>query len=110
MPSETKLKSHKRSSRFNIDGFHKPFHKDNDSNGGGDIVVHVLNGINANRRFELETNNNSWIRLEITVAKSNSFLIGNMNHHPNSKVEFIDRFENFIDFVLSEVKEMILRP
>ena len=71
--SETKLKSHKLTSCFNIDGFPEPFRKDNDSNGGGGIVVYVWNGINAKRRLNLETNNISCIWLEITVGKSTHF-------------------------------------
>ena len=106
--SETKLKSHKLTSCFNIDGFQKPFHKDNDSNGCGGIVVYVGNGINAKRRLNLETNKISCIWLEITVGKSKPFLSGNMYRPPNSKVEFNDRFENFIDIVSREGKEMIL--
>ena len=107
--SETKLKSHKLSSCFNIDGFlQEPFRKDNDSNGGGGIIVYVRNGINAKRRLDLETNNISCIWLEITLGKSKPFLIGNMYRPPDSKVEFIDRFENFIDNVSNEGKEMIL--
>ena len=70
---ETKLKSHKPSSCFNIDGFQEPFRKDNDSNGGGGIMVYVRNGINAKRRFDLETNNISCIWLEITEGKSKPF-------------------------------------
>ena len=38
----------------------------------------------------------------------NQFLIGNMYRPPNSKVEFNDRFDNFIDIVSREGKEMIL--
>ena len=71
--SETKLKSHKLTSCFNIDGFQEPFRKDNDSNGGGGIVVYVRNGINAKRRLDLETNYISCIWLEITVGKSKPF-------------------------------------
>ena len=81
--SETQLKSHKLTSCFNIDGFQKPFRKDNDSNGSGGIVVYVQNGINAKRRLNLETNNISCIWLEITVGKSKPFLIGNMYRPPN---------------------------
>ena len=55
--SETKLKSHELSSCFNVDGFQEPFRKDNDSNGGGGIIMYVRNGINAKRRLDLETNN-----------------------------------------------------
>ena len=91
--SETNLKSHKLSSCFNVDGFQERFRKDNDSNGGGGIIVYVRNGINAKRRLDLETNNIECIWLEITVGKSKPFLVGNMYRTPNSKVEFVDRFE-----------------
>ena len=106
--SETKLKSHKLSSCFNVDGFQEPFRKDNDSNGGGGIIVYVRNGINAKRRFDLETNSIECIWLEITVGKGKPFLVGNMYRPPTSKVEFVDRFESFIDNVSSEGKEIIL--
>ena len=33
--SETKLKDHKTTSMFHVDGYQTPFRKDNDSNGGG---------------------------------------------------------------------------
>ena len=81
--SETKLKSHKLTPCFNIDGFQEPFRKDNDSNGGGGIVVNVWNGINVKCRLDLETNNISCIWLEITVGRSKPFLIGNMYRPPN---------------------------
>ena len=106
--SETKLKSHKLSSFFKIDGFHEPFRKDNNSNGGGGIIVYVRHGINAKRRLDLEINDIACIWLEITTCKSKPFLIGNMYRPPDSKVEFIDRFESFIDNVPSEGKEIIL--
>ena len=106
--SETKLKSHKLSSCFKVDGFQEPLRKDNDSNGGGGIIVYVQNCINAKRRFDLETNSIECIWLEITVGKSKPFLVGNMYRPPNSKVEFVDRFESFIDNVSSEGKEIIL--
>ena len=53
--SETKLKSHKTTDIFKINGFQTPFRKDNDSNGGGGLLVYVKNGINAKRREDLET-------------------------------------------------------
>ena len=106
--SETKLKSHKLSSCFNVDGFQEPFRKDNGSNGGGGIIIYVRNGINAKRRLDLETNSIECIWLEITVGKSKPFLVENMYRPPNSKVDFVDRFESFIDNVSSEGKEIIL--
>ena len=70
--------------------------------------MHVRNGINAKRRIDLETNNIACIWLEITVGKRKPFLIENMYRLPNSKVEFIDRLENFIDNVSGEGNEIIL--
>ena len=70
--------------------------------------MYVRNGINAKRRLYLITNNISCIWLEITVGKSKQFLIGNMYRPPNAKVESIDRFENVIDIMSREGKEMIL--
>ena len=68
----------------------------------------VRNGINAKRRIDLETNKIACIWLEITVGKSKPFLIGNMYRPRDSKVEFIDRFEKFIDNVSGEGKGNIL--
>ena len=48
--------------------------KDNDSNGGGGIMVYVKNGINAKRREDLEINDISCIWLEISQNKGKSFL------------------------------------
>ena len=76
--SETKLKDHKITSMFHVEGYQTPFRKDNDSNGGGGIMVYVKNGINAKRREDLEINDISCVWLEISQNKGKSFLIGNM--------------------------------
>ena len=107
LKSETKLKCHKPINFFRIDGFQMPFRKDNVSNGGGGIMVYVKNGINAKRRDDLETNDIQCVWLETTPYWGKSFLIGNMYRPPNSKVEFNDKFENFIDYVMREEKEII---
>ena len=93
--SETKLKDHKLSTSFNINGFQTPFRKDNNTNGGGGIIVYVRDGINAKRREDLETNDISCLWLEIIPVKGKSFLVGNMYRPPDSKVEYNDRFEEF---------------
>ena len=106
--SETKLKEHKSTNFFRIDGFQMPFRNDNISNGGGGIMVYVKNGINAKRRADLETNDIQCVWLEITPERGKTFLVGNMYRPPHSRIEFNDRFENFIDHVMSEDKEIIL--
>ncbi|MCG7879242.1 MAG: endonuclease/exonuclease/phosphatase family protein, partial [Candidatus Thiodiazotropha endolucinida] len=106
--SETKLKEHKTTEVFKINGFQTPFRKDNYSNGGGGILVYVKNGISVRRREDLETNNVPCLWLEIRPASSKSFLVGNMYRPPDSRVEFNDRFEDFIDNIINEEKEYIL--
>ena len=106
--SETKLKDHKLTEVFKINGFQTPFRKDNDSNGGGGLLVYVKNGINARRREDLETNNISCLWLEISPANTKSFLVDNIYRPPDSRVEYNDRFEDFIDIVINEGKEFIL--
>ena len=70
--------------------------------------MYVWNAINAKRRLDLETNNISCIWLEITVGKKVHHFNWKYVSPPNSKVELIDRFENFIDIVSGEGKEMIV--
>ena len=106
--SETKLKDHKSTEVFKVDGFQTPFRKDNNSNGGGGLIVYVRNGLNAKRREDLETNNIPSLCLEITPINCKPFLVGNIYRPPGSKVEFNDRFEEFIDKVIGENKEYIL--
>ena len=95
--SETKLKEHKLTSMFQVEGYRTPFRKDNYSNGGGGIIVYVRNDINAKRREDLEINNISCIWLEISQDKSKLFFIGNMYRPPDSRVEYNDRFEDFLE-------------
>ena len=106
--SETKLKEHMLSDVFKIPGFQLPFRKDNNTNGGGGIIVYVRDGILAKRRKDLETNDISCLWLEVCPNKGKSFLVGNLYRPPDSKVEFNDRFEEFIDVVSSQNKEFIL--
>ena len=100
--SETKLKAHKLTNVFQINGFQTPFRKDNFSNGGGGLIVYVRNGINARRREDLETNDISCLMLEISPTNSRSFLVRNMYRPPNATVDFNDRFEDFIDVINNE--------
>lgn len=106
--SETKLKDNKMTNAFKIDGFQKPFRKDNHLNGGGGLMVYVRNGINVKRREDLEINDISCIWLEVMQEKGKPFLIGNIYRPPDSRIEFNDRFEDFIDNVFKENKEIIL--
>ena len=106
--SETKLKEHKLNEVFKIPGYQLPFRKDNKTNGGGGIIVYVRDGILAKRRKDLETNDISCLWIEICPKIGKSFLVGNMYRPPDSRIEFNDRFEEFIDVVSNQNKEFIL--
>ena len=56
----------------------------------------------------METNDISCLWLEILPEKGKSFLVGNMYRPPDSKIEYNDKFEDFIDTVLNEEKDFIL--
>ena len=56
--------------------------------------------------FYLETNACVW--LEVKLSKGKSFLTGSLYRNLAGKVEWVDRFENFMVLVLKERKEIIL--
>ena len=46
--------------------------------------------------------------MPVDPNKGKSFLVGNIYRPPDSKIEYNDRFEEFIDFVSNQNKEFIL--
>ena len=89
---------------FQIEGYQTPFRKDNTTNNGGGLLVYVKIGIHVKRREDLETNDISCIWLEIIQEKGKSFLIGNLYRPPDSRIEYNDRFEDFVDKVSTMIK------
>ena len=71
-------------------------------------MVYVRNGIHVRRREDLEINEISCIWLEVKQDKCKPFLLGNVYRQPDSKIEFNDRFEGFMDNVFKDDKETIL--
>ena len=59
-------------------------------------------------RFDLETNEISCLWLEIIPEKSKFFLVCSLYRNPNERVEWVDRFERFMNVVLNERKEIVL--
>ena len=106
---ETKLKNHKPTRAFQINGFQLPFRKDNVLNGGGGgILVYVRDQIMSKRRDDLETNDTACLWLEITPEKGKSLLVGNLYRNPSEKIEWSERSGQFLEHVLVEDKEVIL--
>ena len=62
----------------------------------------------SQRRDDLETNDIACLWLEITPKKGKSFLVGNLYRNPSEKIEWNERFEQFLEHVLVEDKEVIL--
>ena len=106
--SETKLNSLHPDSAFQVNGFQKPFRKDREINSGGGLLVYVKDGTSANRRADLELKDLECIWLEIKPKKSKPFLVGNIYRPPNSKIEWNAIFEDCIENVLKEEKEIYL--
>ena len=106
--SETKLNVIHPDSAFEINGFQKPLRKDRFINSGGGLIVYVKEGICCNRRTDLEQESLECIWLEIKPYKSKSFLLGNIYRPPNSTIQWNEIFEDCIENVLREDKEIYL--
>ena len=105
--SETKLNSVHPDSVLGVTGF-QPFRKDRETDSGGGLFVYVKDGICCNRRKDLEHENLECLWLEINPVKSKSFLICNIYRPPNATVEWNTNFEDCIEHVLMEEKEMYI--
>ena len=71
------------------------------------LLVYVKKWIHVKRREDLETNDISCIWLENYTGKGQIILIGNLYRPPDSRIEYNDRFEDFMDNVSNEGKEII---
>ena len=106
--SETKLNSVHPETAFTINGFQKPYRRDRVENSGGGILVYVKDGVCCNRRPDLEHESLECVWLEIKPNKGKSFLVGNIYRPPNSTVQWNSIFEECIEKVLGEEKEIYL--
>lgn len=106
--SETKLKDVHPDPFFEINGYQKPFCKDRKHNAGGGILVYVKNEVSCKRRPDLENEQLECIWIEIKPVKSKAFLVGHIYRPPNSGIIWNEIFENCIENVLREEKEMYL--
>ena len=106
--SETKLNAIHINSSFEIKGYQKPFRKDRETNSGGGLLVYVKDDICCRRRTDLEHESLECIWLEIKPAKSKPFLVGNIYRPPNSTVQWNSIFEDCIENILGEEKELYL--
>ena len=106
--SETKLNGIHPESVFKINGYQTPYRRDRKTNSGGGLLVYIKNGVCASRRTDLEHENLECIWTEIKPVKSKSFLVGNIYRPPNSSIQWNAIFEDCIENVLREDKEIYL--
>ena len=74
----------------------------------GGLFVYVKDGNCCNRRKDLEHENLECLWLEINPVISKSFLICNIYRPPNATVEWNTNFEDCIEHVLMEEKEVYI--
>lgn len=110
--SETKLRDFHPDSAFNIKNY-QLFRKDRfisreRREQGGGIIVYVRNGVKAERRQDLEKKEIECVWLEVYQKNSKSFLVGILYRHPNEGVQWNEHFEDLMETVLAEQKEIYL--
>ena len=110
--SEIKLKTFHPDSAFIVDNY-QLFRKDRfisreRREQGGGIIVYVKNGVKVERRLDLERNEIECVWLEVSPKKSKSFLVGTLYRHPNEGVQWNEYFEDMMETILANQKEIYL--
>ena len=106
--SETKLNNIHPSTFFEVNCYQKPFRRDRQENNGGGLLIYVKNEVNCKRREDLESEQLECIWLEVNPVKSKSFLVGHVYRPPNSGIAWNELFEECLENVLQEEKEMYI--
>ena len=106
--SETKLNDFHPDSFFEINGYQKPLRRDRGENAGGGLIIYVKNGVSCKRRPDLENGRLECIWLEVKPVKSKPFLVGHIYRPPNSGVIWNELFEDCLENVLKEEKELYI--
>ena len=106
--SETKLSQVHPDAAFEITGYQKPFRRDRPENTGGGLLVYIKNGVSCSQRPDLEHKKLECIWAEIKHTNSKPFLVGHIYRPPNSTIQGNELFEECIENVLQEEKEIYL--
>ena len=106
--SETKLNDFHPGPFFEINGYQKPLRRDRGENAGGGLMIYVKNGVCCKRRPDLENGRLECIWLEVKPVKSKPFLVGHIYRPPNSGVIWNELFEDCLENVLKEEKELYI--
>lgn len=104
--NETKLDSTINDGLVRVNGYSIE-RKDRNINGGG-VLLYIRENINYVKRKDLVPNNLEMIAIEITKPKVKSFIISTWYRPPDSKLDLLVDFENFLKTVDSEGKETLM--
>ena len=106
--SETKLNEVHPDTSFEISGYQKPFRRDRKENSGGGLLVYVKEGVCCSRRVDLEHERLECIWVEVKPINSKPFFVGHIYRPPNSTIQWNEFFEDCIEKVLQEEKELYI--
>lgn len=104
--NETKLDSTINDGLVRVNGYSIE-RKDRNINGGG-VALYIRENINYLIRKDLALSNLELIAIEILKPKVKSFIISTWYRPPDSKIDLLLDFENFLKIIDSEGKECLL--
>ena len=107
--NETKLDSTVHDSDVYIPGF-EIVRKDRRVNGrkGGGVCIYLRTNLNYRIRDDLINDDLECLIVEISKPRSSAFLVGTWYRPPNSPLECFNEFENVIDKIDAENKELYI--
>lgn len=104
--TETFLKKHRSNKLINISGYVSE-RKDRKKRVGGGVAVYLSENVPFIRREDLETTLEV-IWLEIQLPKSKPFILGFVYRPPNAPAQWVEDYEDMLENVYTEEKEMII--
>lgn len=104
---ETFLSCSIQNKELNIQGFNL-HRKDREGKLGGGILIYTSNRLNVLRRGDLEANSLEIMWIEIFNVNRKPILLGYVYRPPNSRADWINKFESLLVKVDTEGKEIII--
>ena len=107
--NETKLDSDINDNEIELSGF-EIVRNDRSTNGrsGGGVCIYLRNNLNYQIRSDLYDDQLECLTVEITQPRSKSFLVSTWYRPPSSPANTFHAFENLIDKIDAEAKELYL--
>ena len=103
--NETKLEHTFDNSLVNINGYSLE-RNDRNSNGGGGVAFYIKDSINYKLRPDITPCSLEMMVVEISKPKTKPFIISTWYRPPNSPIEVLTEFKNFLKSIDVEDKEI----